>query len=134
MNVPEEWKTQTVIPTLAGDKDPNKYDSYRPLVLAPCICKLFESMLKNRIEHKLENEKFFGDMQTGFRKVGPKKLIKGYPKGHPEPLLFNIYTASLAEQGAHNTKILQYADDLALVILHRIQQFYWRQWIRHYIM
>ncbi|KAG5868400.1 hypothetical protein JTB14_005257 [Gonioctena quinquepunctata] len=25
-------------------------------------------MLKNRIEHKLENEKFFGDMQTGFRK------------------------------------------------------------------
>ncbi|KAG5882081.1 hypothetical protein JTB14_034865 [Gonioctena quinquepunctata] len=68
MNVPEEWKTQTVIPTLKRDKDPNKYDSYRPLVLAPCICKLFESMLKNRIEHKLENEKFFGDMQTGFRK------------------------------------------------------------------
>ncbi|KAG5870623.1 hypothetical protein JTB14_028547 [Gonioctena quinquepunctata] len=68
MNVPEEWKTQTVIPTLKRDKDPNKYDSYRPLVLAPCICKLFESMIKNRIEHKLENEKFFGDMQTGFRK------------------------------------------------------------------
>ncbi|KAG5862302.1 hypothetical protein JTB14_033716 [Gonioctena quinquepunctata] len=57
MNVPEEWKTQTVIPTLKRDKDPNKYDSYRLLVLAPCICKLFESMLKNRIEHKLENRK-----------------------------------------------------------------------------
>ncbi|KAG5874651.1 hypothetical protein JTB14_024875 [Gonioctena quinquepunctata] len=70
MNVPEEWKTQTVIPTIKRDKDPNKYDSYRPLVLAPRICKLFESMLKNRIEHKLENEKFFGDMQTGFRKEG----------------------------------------------------------------
>ncbi|KAG5892377.1 hypothetical protein JTB14_035991 [Gonioctena quinquepunctata] len=69
MNVPEERKTQTVIPTLKRDKDPNKYDSYRPLVLAPYICKLFESMLKNRIEHKLENEKFFGDMQTGFRKA-----------------------------------------------------------------
>ncbi|KAG5867309.1 hypothetical protein JTB14_030451 [Gonioctena quinquepunctata] len=119
-------------------------------------------MLKNRIEHKLKNEKFFGDMQTGFRKdlasaydnvnlsklreslnqgnvnediikiimqlleirrisirspntgelSGPQGLAQGSPLS---PLLFNIYTASLAEQGAHNTKILQYADDLALI-------------------
>ncbi|KAG5891509.1 hypothetical protein JTB14_014433 [Gonioctena quinquepunctata] len=51
----------------------------RPLVLAPCVCKLFESMLKNRIEHKLENEKFFGiqkrpnkpiDHETGRSGIG----------------------------------------------------------------
>ncbi|KAG5886463.1 hypothetical protein JTB14_012875 [Gonioctena quinquepunctata] len=99
MNVPEEWKTRTVIPTLKRDKDLNKYDSYRPLVLAPCACKLFESTLKNRIEHKLENEKFFGDRFQ--KRVTPDP-----------PTIQYIYTESLAEQGAH-------ADDLALVISHR---------------
>jgi len=66
--VPKEWKRFVIIPIHKRGKDPTKYSSYRPISLAVCICKLFESIIKNRVEWILENQKILYDLQSGFRR------------------------------------------------------------------
>lgn len=67
-NIPEDWKSQIIIPILKPNKDPSIYSSYRPIALASCIGKTFESIIKMRLEYHLENKFFFNDFQMGFRK------------------------------------------------------------------
>ena len=67
-DIPEDWKTHIVIPIKKPNKDPRYYKSYRPIALASCVGKLFESILKYRLEHFLENKNFFSQLQNGFRK------------------------------------------------------------------
>lgn len=66
--VPESWKTQCVIPILKPNKQPDDYNSYRPISLASCIGKLFEQMIKLRLDYFVEKNKLLPDFQFGFRK------------------------------------------------------------------
>lgn len=66
--IPESWKIQTVVPILKPNKDPNCIQSYRPISLTSCFSKVFESMLKNRLEWFIENNNIIPENQFGFRK------------------------------------------------------------------
>lgn len=60
---PIEWKHHFVhfVPKLNSTK-------IRPIALSSCICKLLETMIKNRSDWWLEHEKIMNESQTGFRK------------------------------------------------------------------
>lgn len=66
--VPESWKTQCVIPILKPNKEPNDHNSYRPVSLASCIGKLFEQMIKLRLDYFVEKNNLLPDFQLLFRK------------------------------------------------------------------
>ncbi|XP_015111524.1 uncharacterized protein LOC107037477 [Diachasma alloeum] len=60
---PEEWIHHFIhfIPKTGGS-------DVRPIALAPCIAKLFESMIKNRLDWWIEHHEMINNSQTGFRK------------------------------------------------------------------
>lgn len=66
--VPNSWKTQCVIPILKPNKPPNSHNSYRPISLASCIGKLFEQMIKLRLDYFIEKNNILPRFQFGFRK------------------------------------------------------------------
>ena len=51
---PQKWLFATIIPILKPGKDPNEADSYRPIALTNCLCKVMERMVNNRLLHVLE--------------------------------------------------------------------------------
>ena len=67
-SIPLEWKNQLIIPIHKHGKDPNIHSSYRPIMLSSCVAKTFESIIKLRMEHTLENKDIFNTLQNGFRK------------------------------------------------------------------
>lgn len=66
--LPRSWKTAYVIPILKEGKDPLKPDSYRPIALTSCICKLFEKILNRRLVRYLMEKKLISEAQAGFMK------------------------------------------------------------------
>lgn len=66
--IPESWKTQCVIPILKPNKPANNASSYRPISLSSCLGKLFENMLKLRLDYFVETQNKLPDIQFGFRK------------------------------------------------------------------
>ena len=46
---PKEWRKTSIIPIPKTGKDPSNPDSYRPISLTSCLCKLMEHLIKNRI-------------------------------------------------------------------------------------
>lgn len=60
---PESWKEAYVyfIPKSDGV-------NFRPISLTSCLCKLFETMVKNRLQWWLEHENLLSADQSGFRK------------------------------------------------------------------
>lgn len=66
--IPDSWKTQCVIPILKPDKSPDCADSYRPISLASCLGKIFEAMIKVRLDWYIEANKIIPDVQYGFRR------------------------------------------------------------------
>ena len=65
---PDEWREAIVIPIPKPDKDHSKPDSFRPISLTSCICKLIERMANNRLIWFLEKHKLLSDWQCGARK------------------------------------------------------------------
>ena len=66
--MPKAWKLAHVIPIPKEGKDPLKPDSYRPIALTSCICKLFERILNRRLVRYLANKKLITEAQAGFMK------------------------------------------------------------------
>lgn len=66
--VPQSWKTQCVIPILKPNKPINIASSYRPISLSSCLGKLFENMLKLRLDYYAESNSLIPSTQFGFRK------------------------------------------------------------------
>lgn len=66
--IPDSWKTQCIVPILKPDKPSDDCNSYRPISLSSCIGKVFECMLKGRLEWYVESSNLIPDQQFGFRK------------------------------------------------------------------
>jgi ribonuclease HI len=66
--IPSAWKTQCVIPILKPNKPIDDCNSYRPISLSSCIGKIFENMLKLRLDYYTESNNILPSEQFGFRK------------------------------------------------------------------
>ena len=56
---PQAWQKALDLPSLKPDKDPFDLNSYRPIALTSCLCKLFEMMINNRLTWYLEKTGYF---------------------------------------------------------------------------
>ena len=65
--IPSIWKKAILIPILKAGKPRNKGNSYRPISLTSCMCKLMERMVNKRLMWYLERNKILMDEQAGFR-------------------------------------------------------------------
>ena len=65
---PETWKMSILVPSHKPGKDPELPQSYRPIALTSCVCKLFERMVNNRLIWYLESKNLLSNRQFGFRK------------------------------------------------------------------
>ena len=65
--IPEKWKEAQVFTLLKPGKPPSDPNSYRPISLTPHTGKLFERIIKGRLEHYLEENVILPDVQSGFR-------------------------------------------------------------------
>ena len=67
--VPRKWKIGIIIPIHKPKKDKTKIDSYRPIMLLPCIGKVLEKIVKERLEYYIEKRRhILQPYQCGFRK------------------------------------------------------------------
>lgn len=66
--IPREWKIDCLVPILKSEKDPNSADSYRPITLSSCVGKIFEQLLKQRLEFFIESNHILPSNQFGFRR------------------------------------------------------------------
>ena len=57
-----------MIPIPKPGKPRSQVDSYRPISLTSCVCKLMERIVNNRLMWILESENLLADEQAGFRK------------------------------------------------------------------
>ncbi|KAF4523529.1 hypothetical protein B566_EDAN013072, partial [Ephemera danica] len=65
---PDTWKISTIIPILKKNKPANEVSSYRPIALLSCVAKIFEKLVKLRLEIIAESKKLIPPQFTGFRK------------------------------------------------------------------
>ena len=66
--LPKMWKSSIVIPIPKPDKDPTDCKSYRPISLTSNLCKVMETMVKNRLEYHIESNSLLNKTQSGFRR------------------------------------------------------------------
>lgn len=64
--IPESWFNVLVCPILKPGKDPSSYSSYRPIALLSCFRKVFEHLLKNRLERWCTLNNIIPSCQFGF--------------------------------------------------------------------
>lgn len=68
LNIPTSWKSQCVIPVVKPNKPANDHNSYRPIALSSCVGKIFEYMLKAKLDWYVEAKNILPAQQFGFRK------------------------------------------------------------------
>ena len=67
-NLPQIWRTASIIPLLKAGKPAKVLSSYRPISLTSCVVKTAERMIADRIYHLAETEGWFHRLQAGFRR------------------------------------------------------------------
>ncbi|KAL8569129.1 hypothetical protein ACOMHN_020256 [Nucella lapillus] len=67
-NIPKDWKKATVVAIPKNGKPPQQTSSYRPIALTPHLGKVYERVLKNRLDHHLEKNEILPLCQASFRK------------------------------------------------------------------
>ena len=66
--IPKSWSTHKVIMVSKPNQDLTLALSYRSITLASCIGKVFEMIIKNRMEWYIESQVLLCHSQLGFRK------------------------------------------------------------------
>ena len=51
-----------ILPFIKDDKPPTQTESYRPIALTNCVCKLLERVVNNRLQYVLENNNIMSEM------------------------------------------------------------------------
>lgn len=67
--LPKHWKLAHVIPILKEGKSDLSPDSYRPIALTSCLCKLLEKILNVRLMRFLVMNNLIDKSQSGFQKL-----------------------------------------------------------------
>ena len=65
---PHQWRAATVIPIPKPNKDHADPNSYKPIALTSCLCKILERMINTRFIWYLEKSGILDRSQRGFRK------------------------------------------------------------------
>ena len=65
---PRIWRVATIIPLLKAGKSTGEVASFRPITLTPCVVKLLERILADRLYYIAETNNVFSRFQAGFRK------------------------------------------------------------------
>lgn len=65
---PDEWKVARVVLLLKNGKPPDMSSSYRPLCLLNTLSKVFETLIKNRLQAEIDQKGGLHRLQFGFRK------------------------------------------------------------------
>ena len=118
---PEQWLEAYIVPILKPGKSRYHPESYRPIALTSCACKLFEKLVNVRLRYYLEAKSKLDPFQTGFRKgrgtcdnilrltysiqrgfdqkqhtvAAFLDLTKAYDKVHPPALLYQIHNIGI---------------------------------------
>ena len=66
--LPNNWKLAYIIPFLKSGKNPLKAESYRPIALTSCICKIFERIILNRLVWYISKKPYIDKFQGGYQK------------------------------------------------------------------
>ena len=64
---PHQWKEGLIIPILKPAKPSDDPKSYRPITMLSCLGKVFERLIKNRLEYIVETKNILDRSQSGFR-------------------------------------------------------------------
>ena len=67
--VPPEWKSALVVPVPKPDGDLTLPKGYRPISLLPCLAKVLERIVTERLTFFLETSSALSPLQYGFRKT-----------------------------------------------------------------
>ena len=65
---PDSWKRAKVKMIAKPNKDAKLSKNYRPISLLPCLGKVFERLIADRLSFHMEEAKLFSKYQTGYRK------------------------------------------------------------------
>ena len=65
---PESWSTGIIIPIFKNNGETNDPNCYRGITLLSCLSKLFTSVINNRLNNFIEENKILNENQAGFRK------------------------------------------------------------------
>ena len=65
--VPASWKEAVVIPLIKPGKDKKAPESYRPISLTTCLCKLYERIVHARLSWYIDLKRVLPNTQSGFR-------------------------------------------------------------------
>ena len=65
---PSEWRKAILIPFLKPEKDPTSVDSYRPIALTSCLCKILEKIVNSILRYFIEKKELLTAYHYGFRK------------------------------------------------------------------
>lgn len=66
--IPINWKEDCLVPILKPECSKSDPNSYRPIALTSCVAKIFEQLLKQRIEFFVEQNQLLPSNQFGFRR------------------------------------------------------------------
>lgn len=66
--VTQAWKEAKMVPIPKKDKEKMNPNSYRPIFLLSCTCKLMERIINIRLIWHLETKRLWLPQQAGFRK------------------------------------------------------------------
>lgn len=125
---PESWKVANLVLLRKGDKPLDNPSSYRPICLLNTVGKLFERIIKQRLEKHPEETDGLSDKQYGFRKGRStvdaiRKMMEIVDKSSTGPLYkrqlcavialdvknaFNIAKWDRIEEALHAKKIPSY--------------------------
>lgn len=64
---PNIWKRANVKPVFKGKGSPSELQNYRPISLLPCVSKIFEKLIFNKIYEHLSTYELLSDYQSGYR-------------------------------------------------------------------
>lgn len=65
---PKAWLHSIVVPILKNNKNPLQMSSFRPISLSPCLSKIMERMISNRLVWYLEKGGKINNLQSAYRK------------------------------------------------------------------
>ena len=67
-NFPTQFKRGLIIPIYKPGKPKDQVSSFRPITMLSCVGKVFEKIIKNRLEYVIEENKILNVQQCGFRR------------------------------------------------------------------